>query len=149
MNRKITARAIIIDDTDKLFCVRLKAYGGKSERDFWCTPGGGINDAESLQDALVREMIEETGITPVVGALLYVQQFIFEGEEQLEFFFHVTNSSDYKQIDLSKASHADEEIAELGFVDPTKTHLLPKFLTEEPVAQHIKSLGQAKVISYL
>lgn len=33
----------------------------------WCTPGGGVNQGESLNNALVREFKEETGLNVVVA----------------------------------------------------------------------------------
>lgn len=149
MKRKVTARAIILNDGGQLFCVRLKAYGGKQERTYWCTPGGGLEQGESLEKALSREMKEETGIPPVIGKLLYVQQYRLEDEEQLEFFFHVTNVEDYLKVNLDAASHAEEEIAEFGFVDPKLTHLLPEFLTKEPLKDQIDSSLPTKIFNYL
>lgn len=150
MKRKITARAIILDDDGKLFCVRLKGYGGKNERDFWCLPGGGMDQSEPITQALQREMIEETGVKPEIGELLYIQQYVENpDEEQLEFFFHVSNANDYKGIDITGASHAEEEIAEYGFVDPNAGNILPEFLTTEDLAGHIRAKAPTKIFNYL
>jgi len=48
----------------------------------------------------------------------------------MELFFHVTNVADFINIDLSKTTHGEEEIAEIAFIDASKEHVLPKFLTE-------------------
>ncbi len=94
MHRHINVRGIIINDRGELFCQRLTARTGDG-RDFWCTPGGGLELGESVLDGLRREMIEETGVEPVIGRLLFVQQFAIEvpaaGEprEQLECLFHI------------------------------------------------------------
>jgi mutator protein MutT len=149
MKRRIAVRAIIVDADNKLFCVKLKAYGGKAQNQYWCLPGGGIDDGEALHAALQREMLEETGVAAQVGSLLYVQQFSFQGKEQLEFFFHVTNSADYQDIDLTAATHAEEEIAEFGFIDPRTTHLLPEFLGSEDIIKHIARTDPTQVFSYL
>ena len=66
--RRVTVRGIIIKD-GKLFAQRLNKKGG-GVNDYWCTPGGGLDDGESLYDGLTREMIEETGVKPVIGRLL-------------------------------------------------------------------------------
>ena len=136
MNRRINVRGIIWQD-GKLFCQQLKNNHSNEDEPFWCTPGGGMDDGESIHAALTREMIEETGITPEIGRLLFVQQF-FDGEkEQLEFFFNVTNVSDYTQIDLSATSHGDIEINRCEFVDPKRERVLPAFLTELDITAYL------------
>jgi ADP-ribose pyrophosphatase YjhB (NUDIX family) len=139
MRRRIAVRAIVVHE-GKLLCVKHKGYGGFAKRsvNYWCTPGGGVDAGESLTAALEREMIEETGVNAAVGNLLYIQQFITEDKaypgtdmEHLDFFFHVTNSADFLNIDLSKTSHGVLEIAEIGFIDPAEPSLLPKFLHDQ------------------
>ena len=78
MIRRIAVRGIFVHE-GKLLCVKLKPYNGETYlKDFWCTIGGGVDDAEPFLGAIEREIIEETGITPDVGNLLYVQQYIQE-----------------------------------------------------------------------
>ena len=84
-------------------------------------------------------MVEETGVMPKVGDLLYVQQFKDEKSEYLEFFFGVTNSEDYLNIDLTKTTHGVEEIADIQFIDPSTRNLLPKFLTEVSLEDDIRA----------
>jgi hypothetical protein len=93
-------------------------------------------------------MLEETGVVPKVGELLYIQQFIYGGSEYLEFFFHVTNSKDYLEIDLSETTHGDLEIAEVAFVDPSDSYVLPEFLTTEPLTAHAAGSKGPKIFFY-
>jgi len=130
MKRRVAVRAVIIKN-GKLHCVRLKPYDGKITGDYWCVIGGGVEPGEPLIKALNREVIEETGIKPTIGNLLYVQQFKSGGNEQMEFFFHVTNTGDFLNIDLSKTTHGEKEIAKIGFIDVTRETILPEFLTQE------------------
>src|SRR6266498_735769 len=133
MIRHVTVRGIVLHD-GKLLCVRLKAYKDSLQKhgnDYWCLPGGGLDESETLVAGVEREMIEETGVKPIVGNLLYVQQFAQGEREFIEFFFHITNSGDYLHIDLSKTTHGEEEIEEIDFVDTATTHILPEFLSAE------------------
>lgn len=121
-------RAIIKRD-NTLLLVKHKVPDG-SAHGTWVLPGGGVEEGELITDAVRRELVEETGIIPTVGRLLFVHQFTRNGAaEGPEFFFHIENPSDYKAVDLSKTSHGEQEIAEIGFYDPrTLENVLPEFL---------------------
>lgn len=148
MMRRVTVRGIVLHE-GKLLCVRLKPYKDHLKRDnsYWCLPGGGLEESESLVAGMEREMLEETGIKPVVGNLLYVQQFTHGDKDYLEFFFHIANGEDYLHIDLSKTSHGMEEIEEIGFIDPVSAYILPEFLKTELLSEHAASDDPTKIIS--
>ena len=136
MTRRINVRGVIINDKGELFCQLLTARQHDG-RDFWCTPGGGLDPGEGLLDGLRREMLEETGVAPDIGKLLFIQQFTEPGEsrpgrpaEQLEFFFHITNWQAYQKIDLAATSHGVAEVMQCGFVSPATTVILPRYLAE-------------------
>jgi ADP-ribose pyrophosphatase YjhB (NUDIX family) len=138
--RRITTRGIIFKD-GKLLCQLLKPGADGAAREYWCTPGGGLDPDETLHDGLSREMIEETGIAPKIGRLLFVQQYKGEshGElvEQLEFFFHVENPEDYHTIDLAATTHGELEIEHVEFVDPRRHEVLPAFLQSVDIQAYI------------
>lgn len=149
-NRRIAVRGVILKG-DTILCAKLKKTPGKDSTDtvgYWCTPGGGVDEKEPLIPALERELIEETGIKPVVGSLLYVQQFVHNGREQLEFFFHITNYEDYDTIDLDATSHGAIEIAEIGFIDRASHTILPAFLAERDLVADAAA-GTTNVFNYI
>lgn len=146
MARKVAVRAIIIQN-DALFCVKLKQYGNNISGGHWCLPGGGVEDSEGLIPALERELIEELGPRPIVGNLLYVQQFIHNQKDYLEFFFHVKNADDYVNIDLGETTHGAIEIAEAQFINPINSGILPAFLETENISRHIATALPSKIFN--
>jgi ADP-ribose pyrophosphatase YjhB (NUDIX family) len=148
MQRRVSVRAIIFLD-DKLLAVQLKPYKNSIvlEEPYWCTIGGGLEPGEAIIPGLQREVLEETGIMPKIGNLLYIQQFIHAEKEQMELFFHITNPSDFIIIDLSNASHAAEEIEKIEFISPAENNILPRFLTTETIGKQISSQEPPKIFS--
>lgn len=138
--RRVATRAIIFKD-GKLLCQRLVPDENGQVRTYWCTPGGGLEIGESLEAGLHREMIEETGVAPKIGRLLFVQQFSEDGvKEQMEFFFHVENPEDYEVIDLASTSHGELEVEHIEFIDPAKENVLPAFLQTVDIQHYIDTV---------
>jgi ADP-ribose pyrophosphatase YjhB (NUDIX family) len=149
MNRRVAVRAIILQE-NTLLCVRQKHYAGgilTEEAEWWCLPGGGLDEGEAIMTGLEREIIEELGVKPEIGKLLYVQQFMHDGQEHLEFFFEVTNPADFAQLDLTTTTHGLAEIAEYGFIDPKNHNVLPKLLKAEDLATQAAK-GSTKFFDY-
>jgi 8-oxo-dGTP diphosphatase len=71
------ARAVVVDPHDRILLVRFEF----PTRTVWATPGGGIEPGESAEDAIRRELAEETGLTsieigPVLWTRLHIVPFI-------------------------------------------------------------------------
>ena len=48
--------AVVVDDTGDLLLVH------KTDNDLWALPGGGVDPGESVSEAVLREVLEETGM---------------------------------------------------------------------------------------
>jgi len=68
---RLAVRALILE-RNKLLLVN--AFGG-GVSDLWCAPGGGADPHSSLEDNLLREVYEETGLSVKVGAPVMVNEF--------------------------------------------------------------------------
>lgn len=67
------AAAIIIEDGNILFA--------KNENDsYYYTVGGAVKIGESTEDAVVREVLEETGVAYEIERLAFIHENFFEGD---------------------------------------------------------------------
>ena len=85
---RLATRALILHE-DRLLLVN--AYpGGRS--DLWCAPGGGVEPGRSLPENLMREVMEETGLTVAVGLPAMINEFHDpkSGFHQVDLFFRCT-----------------------------------------------------------
>jgi len=62
--QRVAAYAVILRDDQVLLC-RLSRRISSEER--WTLPGGGVEHGENPHDAVLREIVEETGIAAQVG----------------------------------------------------------------------------------
>lgn len=88
--RKVS-RVILLDPDDRILL--LHGFEPEDPADnWWFTPGGGLEGTESREQAALRELAEETGITDVeLGPVLWHRycSFPFDGRrwEQDEWYF--------------------------------------------------------------
>lgn len=78
-----TVRALVVRDG----AILLVSNTG----DYWYTPGGRIEHGESAQDALLRELREETGLSGRVAGFSHVEEFFkpSKGLHHINLFFYV------------------------------------------------------------
>ncbi len=85
---RVGTRAVIFNRDNEI----LVAHCLNPEKDFYFLPGGGVWFHEKLEDCLVREVKEETGLDVKAERLLWVRDFIegFPDEHGIEMFFLAT-----------------------------------------------------------
>jgi 8-oxo-dGTP diphosphatase len=75
-----TARALVIDADRRLLLFLIEGLDIVDPNDppdtirsptFWITPGGGVEEGETFEDAARREVFEETGIEAELGPCAY------------------------------------------------------------------------------
>lgn len=105
------------------------------EKPFWTPPGGGVEFGETMESALEREFIEETGIQIKAEKLLYVSEYVKPPWHAVELFFLC------KQEGGSLITGSDPELSEtqqmimdvqfLPIKDLHQIDLIPQFLQKE------------------
>ncbi len=70
---RLAAYAVVVNDADEIL---LTWYNGEgSATPSWTLPGGGVEFDESIADAVVREVYEETGFQVEIGEFLAEHHF--------------------------------------------------------------------------
>ena len=64
-----TARVLLVNELEQVFLINTHFDPELGLEPRWLTPGGGIDAGESVQEAAVRELLEETGLRVTVDEL--------------------------------------------------------------------------------
>jgi 8-oxo-dGTP pyrophosphatase MutT (NUDIX family) len=65
---RASARVLVVGPDDTLLLLQFRSHGRNPGSLYWLTPGGGIGPGESVAEAAIRELREETGIrVPAAG----------------------------------------------------------------------------------
>jgi 8-oxo-dGTP diphosphatase len=77
---RLAAYALIVDETERILLAWYNGTGrGKA---CWTLPGGGVEYDESVEEAVIREVLEETGHRVVLHEPLVVHSFTAPGEPE-------------------------------------------------------------------
>ena len=92
----------------------------------WSPPGGGVELGETMQEALIREFKEETGLNINPGKLLFVHEHIEAPFHAIEIFFEI-KSWQGKLIKGSEVEMTSTNILESAkFLKVEELNKLPK-----------------------
>jgi len=67
----------------------VKHHALQEDGFFWAPPGGGLQFGETIESALKREFIEETGLDIEVKNLITVTEYLHLPLHAVELFFHI------------------------------------------------------------
>ncbi len=109
---------------DSILLVKHAGLGTSGE--LWSPPGGGIHYNESAEEAVVREIKEETGLDSKVKNLLFVNEYFNGKLHAIELFFesNIINGSLIVGEDPELAKE-DQMIKEARFVSFEELNQLP------------------------
>ena len=103
---ELCVSAVVVDD-DRLLLVRR---GRGRAQGTWALPGGRVEPGELLVEAVVRELLTETGIEGVCGRLLGVVELLEDGPHQVVLAHEVTLLESAEPV-------AGDDAAEARWVD--------------------------------
>ena len=85
MKKRIRASAIIMYNEKLITIYREKMIDGRIKK-YYVIPGGGVEESESILDAIKREILEEVGIEIDI-----MDEFFFLEKEDAKEYFYVAN----------------------------------------------------------
>ena len=122
---EIHTRAVIFNEDDEI----LVEHCLRPENNCYYLPGGGVWHREKIEDCLVREVKEETGLDVSVDRLLWVRDFLesYPGHAIEIFFLATIKGGKFKPVH-------DTEPLEFSFMTPEKVENIifyPKSLVKK------------------
>jgi 8-oxo-dGTP diphosphatase len=105
----------------------VKHHALQEEGFFWAPPGGGLQFGETIEIALKREFVEETGLNVEVNELIAITEYINLPLHAVELFFHVkVTDGILTQGKDPEISAENQLISEVKMLSLTEIHLLQK-----------------------
>jgi 8-oxo-dGTP diphosphatase len=107
MRRRRSARLLIIEPAGRVLLFRFVfKKGALAGEDYWATPGGGVEEGETFEQAAIRELREETGIREEsVGARVGQREFVL----QLSDGEHVVADERFFRVEAKEATLSRDE----------------------------------------
>jgi len=130
MEKRISSRAIIIENGKVLTMFRRKTKNGITE-EYYVAPGGGIEDGETLEENVKRELSEELNVEiEIIGYLGNI-----EYDTNIANFFHCNIIKGEPKLGGEELERmTDDNYYEVRFIDVNKLDEI-EFSAKEKVYQ--------------
>ena len=109
----------------------------KGARSYWLLPGGGVEEGETMGEALARELQEECSLTdvPLYGPIAIAESISPPDVRPRKHVVHVIYYSDLSDRDLERVSSAEEAIRGHRLVRATE---LPTLAIHPPIHRFVE-----------
>ena len=126
MSKRITSRGIIIDGEYFYALFRRKKLPSGEVKEYYAVPGGGVEDGESLEETLIRELKEEFTIDVKIKGYLGKE----EDENSIHHYFSTEIISGTPILGGEELERNNKnnyyEIRKLNIKDIDNINILPK-----------------------
>lgn len=113
----------LLQEAGKILLLRHHGVGPAGH--LWSPPGGGLEFGESVEDALVREFEEETGLQVQIVDFLFTNEYRDDSLHAIELFFSVKVKSGNAALGKDPELAADQQIlTDMHFFTPDELHSL-------------------------
>lgn len=93
---------VVIHDNKVLLVRRVRG----EDTGEWAIPGGFVEKKEKIEDAIVREVEEETNIKVKVEGLIAVRNRLYKDENSVYFIFLLNSSTEKIEVEKSEVDKA-------------------------------------------
>ncbi len=131
MEKRVSVRAVIFDGDNIITMFRSKKKDDGTRKEYYVIPGGGVEEGESLEEALIREIKEELGID------IEIVKYLREVEEEKaiqHFYFCRTHAHDLKITGVENERNNEDnfyEIRKLRIADLDKVDISYRDMIKE------------------
>lgn len=106
----------------------LKQRVPTRENPIWMPPGGGVLVGETLESALTREVMEETGLKVLPEKLVWIYEFIETPFHAIEFYFECSIVGGILELGYDpELPDREQMLLDVEFVSADKLPELPVF----------------------
>ncbi len=133
----------VVLDGNKILLVKR---GNEPYKGYWAIPGGIQRVNESLKDAALRELEEETGIKGVVEAIFWVDEIIERDDRGIKYHYVII---DLLVRPLSKDIRPSSDVLDARWFDINEALKAKVTKTTYNLLLHLKKYGLSRTLPYL
>ena len=132
-----SAGGLVLDLKGPIPSAALIARHDKNGRLIWLLPKGHVEPGETNEEAAIREVAEETGITASILAPLGIIDFWFMNPDKR---IHKTVHHYLLRADSGELSDADREVEVVAWVPLTEVHSRLRYPAERNLMSKVEAL---------